>query len=209
MPTPKKGPRLGGSGSHQKHILANLAKSLIEHGGITTTQAKARELRPFVEPLITKAKKGDLHSRRQVMATLEIRNTPFYDGGGIIAKLFEQLGPAYADRPGGYTRIIKLGPRRGDNAPMARIELVESRTVAQQATDEATAATRRAVKEAETAKAATVTEVEDAEAEDAELEDSVEADEIEAQDDEAAAEELEDDEAEAVEAEVEDAKPEA
>jgi len=209
MPTPKKGPRLGGSGSHQKHILANLAKSLIEHGGITTTQAKARELRPFVEPLITKAKKGDLHSRRQVMATLEIRNTPFYDGGGIIAKLFEQLGPAYADRPGGYTRIIKLGPRRGDNAPMARIELVESRTVAQQATDEATAATRRAVKEAETAKAATVTEAEDVEAEDAELEDSVEADEIEAQDDEAEteAEELEDDAAEAAEAE--DAKPEA
>src|SRR5258708_22127448 len=197
MPPPKKGPRLGGSGAHQKHILANLAKSLIEHGGITTTHAKARELRPFVEPLITKAKKGDLHSRRQVMASLEIRNTAFYDGGGVIAKLFEQVGPAYADRPGGYTRIIKLGPRRGDNAAMARIELVESRTVAQQATDEATAATRRAVKEAETAKAATVTE--DAEAEDAELEDSVEADEIEAQDDEAEAEELEDDAAEAAE----------
>jgi large subunit ribosomal protein L17 len=147
MPTPKKGPRLGGSGAHQKHILANLAKSLIEHGGITTTHAKARELRPFVEPLITKAKKGGLHNRRQVMARLEIRNTAFYDGGGVIAKLFEQLGPAYAERPGGYTRIIKLGPRRGDNAPMARIELVEARTVAQQATDEASAATRRAVKE--------------------------------------------------------------
>jgi large subunit ribosomal protein L17 len=196
MPTPKKGPRLGGSGSHQKHILANLAKSLIEHGGITTTQAKARELRPFVEPLITKAKKGDLHSRRQVMATLEIRNTAFYDGGGVIAKLFEQIGPAYADRPGGYTRIVKLGPRRGDNAPMARIELVESRTVAQQATDEATAATRRAVKEA-AAKPA-VTEVKDAE-----VEDVVETEEVEAQETEA-----EETDTEAA-AEVEDAKPEA
>lgn len=152
MPTPKKGPRLGGSPAHQKHILANLAKSLIEHGRITTTEAKARQLRPFVEPLITKAKKGDLHSRRLVMARLEIRNTAFYDGGGIIAKLFEQLGPAYAERPGGYTRILKLGPRKGDNAPMALIELVEARTVQQQATDEAVAATKRAVKESQAAK---------------------------------------------------------
>jgi large subunit ribosomal protein L17 len=203
MPTPKKGPRLGGSGAHQKHILANLAKSLIEHGGITTTHAKARELRPFVEPLITKAKKGDLHSRRQVMATLEIRNTPFYDGGGVIAKLFEQLGPAYADRPGGYTRIVKLGPRRGDNAPMARIELVEARTVAQQATDEATAATRRAVKETAAKQSAAVTE---AEVEDAELADSVEAEEAETE--EVEAEETEAATTEA-EAKVEDAKPEA
>jgi large subunit ribosomal protein L17 len=178
MPTPKKGPRLGGSGAHQKHILANLAKSLIEHGGITTTQTKARELRPFVEPLITKAKKGGLHNRRQVMAALEIRNTAFYDGGGVIAKLFEQLGPAYAERPGGYTRIIKLGPRRGDNAPMARIELVEARTVAQQATDEATAATRRSVKESaatRTAAAAPVAEVEDEVVEGEVVEGSVEA----------------------------------
>ena len=184
MPTPKKGPRLGGSGSHQKHMLANLAKSLIEHGGITTTQAKARELRPFVEPLITKARKGGLHNRRQVMATLEIRNSAFYDGGGVIAKLFEELGPAYADRPGGYTRIIKLGPRRGDNAPMARIELVEARTVAQQATDEATAATRRAVKETQAKQAAPVAEpadeVEDAEVEDAEPQASAEETEVEA-----------------------------
>ncbi|MBS2964520.1 50S ribosomal protein L17 [Actinocrinis puniceicyclus] len=166
MPTPKKGPRLGGSGAHQKHMLANLAKSLIEHGGITTTQAKARELRPFVEPLITKARKGGLHNRRQVMATLEIRNSAFYDGGGVIAKLFEEIGPAYAERPGGYTRIIKLGPRRGDNAPMARIELVEARTIAQQATDEASAATRRAVKESQ-ARQSVVPAAEPAEAEDA------------------------------------------
>jgi large subunit ribosomal protein L17 len=180
MPTPKKGPRLGGSGSHQKHMLANLAKSLIEHGGITTTHAKARELRPFVEPLITKARKGGLHNRRQVMAALEIRNSAFYDGGGVIAKLFEELGPAYAERPGGYTRIIKLGPRRGDNAPMARIELVEARTVAQQATDEATAATRRAVKESQAKPAAPVAdEIEDAEVEETEPEASVEETEVE------------------------------
>jgi large subunit ribosomal protein L17 len=203
MPTPKKGPRLGGSGAHQKHILANLAKSLIEHGGITTTHAKARELRPFVEPLITKARKGGLHNRRQVMAALEIRNTPFYDGGGVIAKLFEQLGPAYAERPGGYTRIVKLGPRRGDNAPMARIELVEARTVAQQATDEATAATRRAVKETAAKKAAAAPVADEAE----EVEDSVEADEVEAEN---AAEASADEETEAAaETDAEDAKPEA
>lgn len=148
MPAPKKGPRLGGSGSHQKHMLANLAKSLIEHERIETTEAKARQLRPFVEPLITKAKKGDLHSRRQVMATLELRNTLLFDGGGVIAKLFEEIGPRYAARPGGYTRIIKKGPRRGDNARMAIIELVEPLTVAQEATREAEAATKRAVKEA-------------------------------------------------------------
>jgi len=162
MPTPKKGPRLGGSGSHQKHILANLAKALIEHGRITTTEAKARQLRPYIEPLVTKAKKGDLHSRRQVMATLEIRNTPFYDGGGVIAKLFEERGPAFADRPGGYTRIIKIGPRKGDNAPMALIEFVEARTVAQRATDEAEAATKRAVKEAATEVAQAEVTTEDA-----------------------------------------------
>jgi large subunit ribosomal protein L17 len=155
-------------------MLANLAKSLIEHGGITTTLPKAKALRPFVEPLITKAKKGGLHNRRQVMATLEIRNTAFFDGGGVVAKLFEEIGPAYAERPGGYTRIIKLGPRRGDNAPMARIELVEARTVAQEATDEATAATRRAAKD--TQAAAAPAEVEDAEVEDAEVEAEVEDD---------------------------------
>ena len=203
MPAPKKGPRLGGSGAHQKHMLANLAKSLIEHGGITTTLPKAKQLRPFVEPLITKAKKGGLHNRRQVMATLEIRNTPFFDGGGIIAKLFEEVGPAYAERPGGYTRIIKLGPRRGDNAPMARIELVEARTVQQQATDEATAATRSAAKRTQTAPV-----VEDAVP--AEVEDEVE--ETEAEDTEAeqsAAEETDAEDAEVEESADEDDKPEA
>jgi large subunit ribosomal protein L17 len=162
MPAPKKGPRLGGSGTHQKHILANLAKSLIEHERITTTEAKARQLRPFVEPLITKAKKGDLHARRQVAATLELRNTPFYSGRDTLYKLFEEIAPRYAARPGGYTRIVKLGPRRGDNAPMAIIELVEPLTVAQEATREAEAATKRAVKEAESAKDATPAAAEDA-----------------------------------------------
>jgi len=178
MPTPKKGPRLGGSGSHQKHILANLAKQLIENEAVTTTLPKARALRPFVEPLITKARKGDLHSRRQVIAALEIRNTMFYNGSDIVFKLFDDIGPRYVERPGGYTRIIKLGPRRGDNAPMARIELVEARTVAQEATDEATAATRRAARDTQAVAAPAVVEdeVEDADVVDEdEVDDDTEA----------------------------------
>jgi large subunit ribosomal protein L17 len=190
MPAPKKGPRLGGSGTHQKHILANLAKSLIEHERITTTEAKARQLRPYIEPLITKAKKGDLHARRQVAATLELRNTPFYSGRDTLFKLFEEIAPRYAARPGGYTRIVKLGPRRGDNAPMAIIELVEPLTVAQEATREAEAATKRAVKESETTTPAAA-EVED---------EAPEAVEAEATESEAV---------EAEENEVEDAKPES
>jgi large subunit ribosomal protein L17 len=116
MPTPKKGARLGGSPAHQKLILANLATSLFEHGRITTTEAKARVLRPVAEKLITKAKKGDLHNRRQVLATIRDK--------GVVHNLFEEIGPRYAERPGGYTRITKIGPRKGDNAPMAVIELV-------------------------------------------------------------------------------------
>src|SRR3954447_3854221 len=117
MPTPKKGPRLGGSPSHQKAILANLATSLFEHGAITTTEAKARVLRPYAEKLITKAKRGDLHNRRQVMSVIRDKS--------VVHTLFTEIGPRYEDRPGGYTRITKLGPRKGDNAPMAVIELVE------------------------------------------------------------------------------------
>jgi large subunit ribosomal protein L17 len=116
MPTPKKGARLGGSAAHQKLIIANLATSLFEHGRITTTEAKARVLRPVAEKLITKAKKGDLHNRRQVLATIRDK--------GVVHNLFEEIGPRYAERPGGYTRITKIGPRKGDNAPMAVIELV-------------------------------------------------------------------------------------
>ena len=116
MPTPKKGARLGGSPAHQRLILANLATSLFEHGRITTTEAKARVLRPYAEKLITKAKKGDLHNRRQVLSTIRDK--------GVVHELFEEIGPRYAERPGGYTRITKIGPRKGDNAPMAVIELV-------------------------------------------------------------------------------------
>ena len=118
MPTPKKGPRLGGSPAHQKLIIANLATSLFEHGRITTTEAKARVLRPVAERLITKAKKGDLHNRRQVLSTIHDK--------GVVHALFTEIAKdkAIAERPGGYTRITKLGPRKGDNAPMAVIELV-------------------------------------------------------------------------------------
>ncbi|WP_052849145.1 50S ribosomal protein L17 [Streptomyces avicenniae] len=146
MPTPTKGRRLGGSAAHERMLLANLATSLFEHGRITTTVAKARRLRPVAERLITKAKKGDLHNRRQVMQTIRDKS--------VVHTLFTEIGPKFANRPGGYTRITKLGPRRGDNAPMAVIELVEALTVQQAAVGEAEAATRRSVKESEQAKAA-------------------------------------------------------
>ncbi|HSE69761.1 MAG TPA: 50S ribosomal protein L17 [Nocardioidaceae bacterium] len=122
MPTPKKGARLGGSPAHQKLILANLATGLFEHGRIVTTEAKARTLRPYAERLITKAKKGDLHNRRQVLSVIRDK--------GVVHALFEEIGPRFAERPGGYTRITKLGPRKGDNAPMAVIELVTEEYVA-------------------------------------------------------------------------------
>ncbi|TDC23928.1 50S ribosomal protein L17 [Streptomyces sp. 8K308] len=145
MPTPTKGRRLGGSPAHERLMIANLATALFEHGRITTTVAKARRLRPVAERLITKAKKGDLHNRRQVMQTITDKS--------VVHTLFTEIGPKFANRPGGYTRITKIGPRRGDNAPMAVIELVEALTVQQAAVGEAEAATRRAVKEADEAKA--------------------------------------------------------
>ncbi|SDY34035.1 LSU ribosomal protein L17P [Geodermatophilus africanus] len=129
MPTPTKGPRLGGSPSHERLMLANLATSLFEHGRITTTAAKAKRLRPLAEKLVTFAKRGDLHARRQVMTTIRDKD--------VVHTLFAEIGPRFADRPGGYTRITKVGPRKGDNAPMAVIELVEGQTVAQQAVGEA------------------------------------------------------------------------
>jgi large subunit ribosomal protein L17 len=116
MPTPTKGARMGGSPAHQKHMLANLAASLFEHGKITTTEARARRLRPYAEKLITFAKRGDMHARRQVLTVLTDK--------GIVHNLFTEIGPAMADRPGGYTRITKIGYRKGDAAPMAVIELV-------------------------------------------------------------------------------------
>ena len=116
MPAPKKGPRFGGSPSHQKLMLANMAAHLFASEGMVTTVAKAKALRPVAEQLITKAKKGGLHNHRQVVAFLGDKD--------MAHKLFTEIGPRYADRNGGYTRILKLGPRQGDNAPMARIELV-------------------------------------------------------------------------------------
>jgi large subunit ribosomal protein L17 len=116
MPTPTKGPRLGGSPAHQRHILANLATALFEHGKITTTEAKARRLRPFAERLITFAKRGDLHARREVLTVVTDK--------GVVHTLFTEIGPSFAARDGGYTRITKVGPRKGDNAPLAVIELV-------------------------------------------------------------------------------------
>jgi large subunit ribosomal protein L17 len=126
MPTPTKGARMGGSPAHQKHMLANLAAALFEHGKITTTEARARRLRPYAEKLITFAKRGDLHARRQV-ETVILPNHRSAGGTGdrIVHTLFAEIGPAMADRPGGYTRITKIGHRKGDAAPMAVIELVQ------------------------------------------------------------------------------------
>ncbi len=116
MPKPKKGPRLGGSPAHQRLIVSNLATQLFEHGRITTTEAKARVLRPVAEKLITKAKRGDLHNRREVLKTVRDKS--------VVHTLFTEIAPTFAERPGGYTRITKIGNRKGDNAPMAVIELV-------------------------------------------------------------------------------------
>src|SRR6478672_1471412 len=125
MPKPTKGPRLGGSSSHQKAILANLATSLFEHGRIKTTETKARALRPYAEKLITHAKKGTLHNRREVMKKIRDKD--------VVHTLFAEIGPFFSDRNGGYTRIIKVEARKGDNAPMAVIELVREKTVTSEA----------------------------------------------------------------------------
>jgi len=117
MPTPTKGPRLGGSPAHERLMLANLATSLFRHGRITTTEVKAKRLRPLAEQLITKAKRGDLHSRRRVLTVVRDKD--------VVYTLFDQIAPRFANRNGGYTRIVKKGPRKGDAAPMAIIELVE------------------------------------------------------------------------------------
>lgn len=138
MPTPTKGRRLGGGPAHERLMLANLATALFEHGRITTTEAKAKRLRPLAERMITFAKRGDLAARRRVLSVVRDKS--------VVHTLFTEIGPNYAGRPGGYTRITKIGPRKGDNAPMAVIELVEPLTEAVVA--EATGATKRAAKEA-------------------------------------------------------------
>jgi large subunit ribosomal protein L17 len=122
MPTPTKGRRMGGSPAHQRHMMANLATALFEHGRITTTEARARRLRPVAERLITFAKRGDLHARRRVLTTVTDRN--------VVHTLFAEIGPRFETREGGYTRITKIGPRKGDNAPMAVIELMPEETEA-------------------------------------------------------------------------------
>ncbi|GAB3005403.1 50S ribosomal protein L17 [Amycolatopsis acidiphila] len=140
MPTPTKGPRLGGSPAHERLMLANLATSLFEHGKITTTEAKARRMRPLAEKLITKAKRGDLHNRRQIQRVIRDKD--------VVHKLLVEIGPFFAERAGGYTRITKTIPRKGDNAPMAVIELVAEKTVTAEA--EKARSTRFAKDEAKT-----------------------------------------------------------
>ncbi len=122
MPTPTKGPRLGGSPAHERLMLANLATELFRHGKITTTETKAKRVRPLAEQLITKAKRGDLHSRRRVLTVVRDKD--------VVFSLFDEIAPRFANREGGYTRIVKTGPRKGDNAPMAIISLVEELVVA-------------------------------------------------------------------------------
>ena len=149
MPTPTKGPRLGGSPAHQRLILANLAQNLFEHGKITTTEAKARRLRPYAESLITKAKTDTVANRRQVVKIIRDKS--------ILHTLFTEIGPAMATRPGGYTRITKIAPRKGDNAPMAVIEIVEEKSFGAQTVTP---------KKAAPAAAAPVVEAEDAPSDD-------------------------------------------
>ena len=152
MPTPTKGARLGSGPAHERHILANLATSLFQHGRIRTTEAKAKRLRPYAEKLITLGKRGDLHARRQVLTKITDKS--------VVHELFTEIGPRYENRPGGYTRITKIGPRKGDNAPMAIIELVEALATAPAAPAEPVAET-----EAEEAAKAPAEETETAPAE--------------------------------------------
>jgi len=188
MPTPTKGARLGGGPAHERLMLANLATALFEHGKITTTEAKAKRLRPLAERLITFAKRGDLAARRKVMTVIRDKS--------VVHTLFTEIGPQYAGRPGGYTRITKIGPRKGDNAPMAVIELVEP--MLEQVVAEATGATKRAAKEKAEAEAAAV---ETAAEETAVAEDAVEEATAEEAVDEAVSEEIVEDTVDEVAAE--------
>ena len=175
MPKPTKGPRLGGSPSHQRLILSNLATALFENGRITTTESRARALRPLAEKLITKAKKGDLHNRREVLKTIRDK--------GVVHVLFTEIAPTFSERPGGYTRITKIGPRKGDNAPMAVIELVteayspkapKAAPAAPAAPAEEPVAEETEVEETEAPEAAEETEAPEAEATEEPAEESAE-----------------------------------
>ena len=200
MPTPTKGHRLGGSPAHERHILANLATALFQHGRITTTEAKARRLRPVAERLITFAKRGDMHARRHVLTVVTDQ--------GVVHQLFTEIAPEFSERDGGYTRITKIGPRKGDNAAMAVIELVRGEPVAARPRRRA----RRAAAEATTAAApaaatTAVAEAEADEAAEASAAEATDADEVQDVDDvadEAAAQDSDEDDAEAGD---EDGKP--
>ncbi len=158
MPTPTKGPRLGGIPAHQKLMLANLATSLFTHGRIHTTRAKAERLRPYAERLITKAKKGDLHNRREISQQIRDKD--------VVHRLIAEIGPFFSDRPGGYTRIIKTLPRKGDNAPMAIIELVNEKLASTEASAATRSASNREVGGQATGAAATAATIAAAESED-------------------------------------------
>src|SRR6516164_5091928 len=157
MPTPTKGHRLGGSPAHERHILANLATALFQHGRITTTEAKARRLRPVAERLITFAKRGDLHARRHVLTVVTDQ--------GVVHQLFTEIAPQFSERDGGYTRITKIGPRKGDNAAMAIIELVRGEPAAAKPRRRARRAAAEAPAAAAPAAAAATAEAEVAEPE--------------------------------------------
>jgi large subunit ribosomal protein L17 len=214
MPTPTKGPRLGGSPAHQRHILSNLAAALFQHGKITTTEARARRLRPVAERLITFAKRGDLHARRQVLATVP--------DASVVHTLFTDIAPTFAAREGGYTRITKIGPRKGDNAPLAVIELVPEEAEARPrrrrarrtqpaarprraqaaAEDQATAAQEADAADAEDS--ASAEDIEDTDTEDTAAEDEDAEDEAE---DEDAEDEAEDEDEGSTDAEASAAEP--
>lgn len=187
MPTPTKGARLGGGPAHERLMMANLTTALFEHGRITTTAAKAKRLRPLAERMVTFAKRGDLASRRRVLTVVRDK--------GVVHVLFTEIGPRYANRNGGYTRVTKIGNRKGDNAPMVVVELVEP--LPEQAVAEATGATKRAAKEREAAVSAAAAEA----AAEAEIEKEIEETTAEAEAEVAAADsELVDDEKKAAEA---------
>ena len=171
MPTPTKGPRLGGGPAHERLILANLASSLFEHDSITTTEAKAKRLRPLAERLVTFAKRGDLHARRRVLSVISDK--------GVVHRLFTEIAPDMAERPGGYTRITKIGARKGDNAPMAVIELVREPLAKKATVKEAEAATKRSAKQAEAKEAAAATKAAEDDAKDAEAVEVVETESTE------------------------------
>jgi len=210
MPTPTKGHRLGGSPAHERHILANLATALFQHGRITTTEAKARRLRPVAERLITFAKRGDMHARRHVLTVVTDK--------GVVHQLFTEIAPEFSERDGGYTRITKIGPRKGDNAAMAVIELVRGEPVAAKPRRRARRAPAEATAAAAPAAVAATAAADEAEADEAaeasaaaatEAEDADEVQDVDDVTDEAPVEDSAEDSAEddAEEAGDEDGKP--